>query len=372
MSLRTLSEQERLAWHRLAQSENVGPVTFQQLLSRFETAEAALAAIPELSQRGGLRRKLRLYDEARANADFERARGFAARYIAMCEPDYPELLRHTQGAPPLICVAGSAELLRRPALAIVGGRNASAAGLRFTRMIARELAEAGFVIVSGLARGIDTAAHEASFALGTIAVVAGGLDHFYPPENEKLQRGIAESGVLLSEMPPGTVPKAESFPRRNRLIAGLASGTIVVEAALRSGSLITARLAGEQGRDVFAVPGSPLDPRCEGTNQLIKDGALVLTRASDAVQAMGGMVQIQRPVNLAEDVPAFYVTPPAELRTRILALTSPSPCDIDDLVRESSAAPEDVLGIVMELELAGELKRVNGGKIVRALLDVEP
>jgi DNA processing protein len=222
MKRRVLSEAERLAWHRLAQSENVGPVTFQQLLTRFELAESALAAIPELSQRGGLRRPLKLYAESRALSDFERAAAFGAQFVAMCEPDYPEFLRQTQGAPPLVCVRGRLELLQRPALAVVGARNASAPGLRFTRMIAHELAEAGFIIVSGLARGIDTAAHEASLSFGTIAVVAGGVDHFYPPENEKLQSAIAETGVLLSEMPPGTVPKAESFPRRNRLIAGLA------------------------------------------------------------------------------------------------------------------------------------------------------
>ncbi len=366
MKLRLLSDAEKLAWHRLAQSENVGPATFQQLLNRFETAEAALAAVPELSQRGGLRRPLRLYDEGRATGDFERAAASGARYIAMCEPDYPALLREAQGAPPLICISGRLEMLQRPALAIVGARNASAPGLRFTRMIARELAEAGFIIVSGLARGTDTAAHEASFALGTIAVVAGGVDHFYPPENEKLQRAIAEQGVLLSEMPPGTVPKAESFPRRNRLIAGLARGTIVVEAALRSGSLTTARFAGEQGRDVFAVPGSPLDPRCEGSNQLIKDGAQVLTRAADAIQMFGGSIQSQPSLAFEQAAVVIDTAPPAALRARVLSLTSPSPCDVDDLVRESGGAAEDVLAVVMELELAGQIQRVAGGKITRS------
>ena len=365
MKRRVLSEAERLAWHRLAQSENVGPVTFQQLLTRFESAEAALAAIPELSQRGGLRRPLKLHAESRALSDFERAAAFGAQFVAMCEPEYPELLRQAQGAPPLICVSGRLELLQRPALAVVGARNASAPGLRFTRMIAHELAEAGFVIVSGLARGTDTAAHEASLSFGTIAVVAGGVDHFYPPENEKLQRAIAETGVLLSEMPPGTVPKAESFPRRNRLIAGLARGTIIVEAALRSGSLTTARFAAEQGREVFAVPGSPLDPRCEGSNQLIKDGAQVLTRASDAIQALGGMVQAQTGFGFKEREIRANAAPPAELRARVLSLTSPTPCEIDDLVRESGAAAEDVLAALMELDLAGQVQRVAGGKIIR-------
>jgi DNA processing protein len=366
MKQQALSDVERLAWHRLAQSENVGPATFRQLLRRFDTASAALEAIPELSKRGGLARPLRLYDEARAMADFARAEKSGARFIALCEPDYPALLRQAQGAPPLICVAGRSELFTRPALAIVGARNASAIGLRFTRMIARELGEAGFVIVSGLARGIDTAAHEATLGLATIAVVAGGIDHFYPPENEKLQRAIAEQGVLLSEMPMGTVPKAESFPRRNRLIAGLARGTIIVEAALRSGSLTTARFAGEMGRDVFAVPGSPLDPRCEGSNQLIKDGAQVLTRAADAASTFGISSMPRLDVGLAEPVQAEATGLPSDaLRARVLALASPSPCEVNDLVRESAAAAEDVMAAVLELELSGQLQRVAGGKVFR-------
>ncbi|MEO9167180.1 MAG: DNA-processing protein DprA, partial [Aestuariivirga sp.] len=275
-----LSDQERLSWHRLAQSENVGPITFERLLQRFGSASEALAGVPELSRRGGLRRPLKLYDEGRAVADFERSEKLGARYIASCEQDYPDLLRQSPAPPPLICVKGRVELLAKPSVAIVGARNASAAGLRFARMIALDLGEAGLVIVSGLARGIDTAAHQASISQGTVAVVAGGIDHFYPPENAKLQEAIADQGVLISEMTPGTVPKAESFPRRNRIIAGLAQGTVIVEAAMRSGSLTTARFANEAGREVFAVPGSPLDPRCEGSNGLIKDGAHLLQRAS--------------------------------------------------------------------------------------------
>jgi len=296
MTLKVLTPAERLAWHRLAQSENVGPITFQQLLRRFGTATDALDAIPALSQKGGLRRPLRLYDAARAEQDFARAQAVSCRIIAMCEPEYPELLRHAPNPPPLIFMQGNAELLAKPIMAVVGARNASASGLRFTRTIAGALAQAGFVIASGLARGIDTAAHEASLSLGTIAVVAGGVDHFYPPENEKLQRAIAERGVVLSEMPMACIPKAEHFPRRNRIIAGLAKGTVIIEAAMRSGSLSTARFANEAGREVFAVPGSPLDPRCEGTNGLIKDGAHLLTRASDVLDAIGGMQIAQAPL----------------------------------------------------------------------------
>ena len=360
-----LSDHERLAWHRLAQSENVGPITFERLLQRFGSASDALAGVPELSRRGGMRRPLKLYDEARAVADFERAEQLGACYIASCEQDYPDLLRQSPAPPPLICVKGRVELLTKPCIAIVGARNASAAGLRFARMVALALGEAGLVIVSGLARGIDTAAHQASIGHGTVAVVAGGVDHFYPPENAKLQEAIAEQGVLMSEMPPGTVPKSESFPRRNRIIAGLAQGTVIVEAAMRSGSLITARFANEAGREVFAVPGSPLDPRSEGSNGLIKDGAHLLQRASDVLDAC----QFSAPQNLrqfeeAEIVPASETTEP--VRQRILGLLSHAPVSLDDVAREAEAQSWEVQAVVIELELAGQLLRQPGGKVVLA------
>ena len=360
-----LSDAERLCWHRLAQSENVGPVTFGQLLGRYGSAAAALEAIPELSKRGGLRRPLKLYEQSRAEDDFAAAAALGARYVASCEPDYPALLRHAPGPPPLLCLIGETALLARPTLAVVGARNASASGLRFTRNLAGALGETGFAIVSGLARGIDTAAHEASLNTGTIAIVAGGLDHFYPPENEKLQRAIALRGLLISEMPPGRVPKAEYFPRRNRIIAGVAQGTIIVEAALRSGSLSTARFANEAGREVFAVPGSPLDPRCEGTNGLIKDGAHMLTRVNDVIDVLGLSTHTNL-LYVEEPLPSISLEAPDTLRARVVNLLSPTPIDLDDLVREARAAPEQLMGIVMELELAGQLLRLSGGKIVKA------
>ena len=254
-------------------------------------------------------------------------------------------------------------MMQQRMIGIVGARNASANGLRFARQIAVELGQAGFVIVSGLARGIDTAAHEASLAIGTIAVVAGGIDHIYPPENAKLLASIAERGLVLSEMPPGTVPKAESFPRRNRIIAGLAEAVVVVEAALRSGSLTTARFAAEAGREVYAVPGSPLDPRCEGTNGLIKDGANLLQRASDIVGT-----QFSFPLHVAEELPAqtlAHTEPTGRLRQRIVELLSPTPVEVDDIMRESRASPEEVQGILLELEIAGEVIRTAGGRIAR-------
>jgi len=355
MKLRALSYQERVSWHRLAQSENIGPLTFQKLIDRFTTADEALAALPDLS-----RRKLRIYEQARAEDDFARAAKFGASYIVLCEPDYPELLRQSPGPPSLITIKGRRELLNQPALAVVGARNASAIAIRFTRTIASELAGAGFAIVSGLARGIDRAAHEASLEHGTIAVVAGGIDHIYPPENEALHHTIGEQGVLVAEMPPGTAPKAEFFPRRNRVIAGLSLATLVMEAALRSGSLSTARLASEAGRDVFAVPGSPLDPRCEGTNGLIKDGAQMLTRTSDVLNVVN-----PGQTRMYSDAIRFEMTPIEGLRGRILELLSASPIDVDTLVRETQATPDAVLGLVMEMEISGQIARHAGGKFSR-------
>lgn len=358
-----LSDDERLNWHRLAQSENVGPITFKHLLAKFGTATEALKALPELSRHGGSRRTIHIYDAAKAEVDFSRVAHMGARYVGLCEPDYPELLRHAPAPPPLICLKGVATLMQRRLIAIVGARNASANGMRFTRQIASELGQADFVIVSGLARGIDTAAHEASLDKGTIAVVAGGIDHVYPPENAKLQAAIAERGLVLSEMPPGTTPKPESFPRRNRIIAGMAQGTIVVEAALRSGSLTTARFAAEAGREVFAVPGSPLDPRCEGTNGLIKDGANLLQRASDVSGtnfAFDGMLR-EEPQQIAfsgRDVSSA-------LRARVAELLSPTPVEVDELVRQSNGGVEEVQGILLELELAGEVLRSSGGRVAR-------
>lgn len=287
MSGTPLSDAERFHRLRLLRSENVGPTTFRMLLRRFGTAGKALEALPDLARKGGLARPIRLCSEDDARADLERAAEIGALFVAPGEAGYPPLLAEIDDAPPLLCVRGDLDLARREIIAIVGARNASASGRKFARTLATELSGNTFVIASGLARGIDTAAHEASLGHGTIAVLAGGIDIFYPPENERLQREIGERGLLVTEMGPGTSPRAELFPRRNRIIAGVSRAVIVVEAALRSGSLITARLANEQGRDVFAVPGSPLDPRCEGSNKLIKEGAALLTSSRDVLDQIG-------------------------------------------------------------------------------------
>jgi DNA processing protein len=294
--------------------------------------------------------------------------------VAAGEDGYPAPLRHIHSAPPLLCVKGRKDLAARPAVAVVGARNASAAGLKFTRGLAAELAEAGYVVASGLARGIDTAAHQAALAHGTVAVVAGGIGHVYPPENADLFAAIAEHGLLLSEMPPGAAPMAEHFPRRNRIISGMALATVVVEAALRSGSLITARLAAEQGREVFAAPGSPLDPRCEGSNRLIREGAQLLTAARDVVEALAAAPPRLEPAQgsfLEQDEDDRSLDAVAEEDDRLDAddvarLLSPTPVEVDDLIRESGLPPRVVVGLLLELELAGRLIRHSGGRVASA------
>lgn len=365
MSERVLADAERLDWLRLTRSENVGPALFDQLLNRYGSAHAALSALPELSRRGGLKRPFKICGPAEAEAEIARANASGARFVGKTEPGYPPLLRHIDGAPPLICLKGKAELALREAIAIVGSRNASANGRRLARMFASELAAGGYTIVSGLARGIDTAAHEAALSQGTIAVIANGIDVVYPPENAGLQDAIATDGLLVTEMPPGTEPRENSFPRRNRIISGMSRAVIIVEAALRSGSLITARLANEQGREVFAVPGSPIDPRAEGTNRLISDGAHLLTRSQevlDVLLPMRDRPSKPAPLDLPAQMPATAeVETPA--RQAILGLLGPAPTDIDDLIRESRVPAQMVLGVLLELELAGKLVR-HGRQLV--------
>ncbi|MGI9463812.1 MAG: DNA-processing protein DprA, partial [Aestuariivirgaceae bacterium] len=321
----------------------------------------------ELSVRGGLKRTLRIYPRANAERDLSAAAAIGARFVALTEPDYPQLLRHAGYPPPLVCLKGRPETLAAPTLAIVGSRNASAAGRKFTRQIAAELGRHGYTIISGLARGIDTAAHQAALETGTIAVLAGGLDVIYPPENAPLQEAIAEQGLLVSEMTPGTQPKAEFFPRRNRLISGMSRGVIVIEAAMRSGSLITARLAGEQGREVFAVPGSPLDPRAAGTNKLIKDGATLVSRVDDILDVVTTLPAIAatgefEPHQDTDDGDAGADTASKD-RANIVSLLGPSPVEINDLIRESGCSAQTVASILLELEIAGRLNRHGGQRI---------
>lgn len=364
MSGGPLSDEERLDWLILAKSENVGPATFRTLLKRFRTAGEALRALPDLSRKGGLSRPPRIFSRSLAERAMAEADRLGACFIAWCEPDYPPLLRQTDSAPPVICVRGDPAILSRSAVAIVGARNASAIARKFSRQLAREIGGEGHVIVSGLARGIDTAAHEAALDIGTVAVIAGGVDVVYPPENAALHAAIAARGAVMSEQLPGAEPKADFFPRRNRIISGLSRAIIVMEAALRSGSLITARFAAEQGRDVFAAPGSPLDPRCEGTNRLIRDGATLLMSSRDVLEALGSERRLGRMSFFEPEPPPLPLREPdaAEMR-QLLGLLSPTPVDTDDLVRESGLDPSTLSALLLELALAGRITRHPNGTV---------
>jgi DNA processing protein len=365
-SKKRLTDGERLDWLRLIRSENVGPRTFGFLLQRYGSARAALDALPDLARRGGAARTVHICPRADAEREIEAAGRLGARLIAVGEADYPHRLAEIDDAPPLVMVRGHLAALGRPMIAIVGSRNASAAGLKFAERLARELGEAGLVIASGLARGVDAAAHRASLATGTVAALAGGHDRIYPAEHEDLLEALLASGAAISEMPLGWEPRARDFPRRNRIISGVALGVVIVEAAKRSGSLITARLALEQGREVFAVPGSPLDPRAEGTNGLLKQGATLVTEASDVLSAIEPILGQRRTPTLPgleDDDAAASGEPDTDVRARIVALLGPAPVGLDDLVRLAGAAPAVVRTTILELELAGRIDRHAGGLI---------
>ena len=369
MTRRPLSDTERLDWLRLIRTENVGPITFFRLLHQFGSAAKALQAMPEMARRGGRTSPLRVPPRAEAEREVSANARIGAKLIAACEPDYPDGLAAIDDPPPLISVLGHRHLLNRRAVAVIGARNASTNGRRLTQQLARDLAEAGLVVVSGLARGIDTAAHEGALAGGTVAVVAGGVDVVYPEENEALYRRIAAEGAVIAECAVGTQPQARHFPRRNRLISGLSLGVVVVEAALKSGSLITARMAADQGRDVFAVPGSPLDPRCHGTNNLIREGATLIQSAADVIQALAATVRPPLAERAEDDLFATLSAPTvgdAELdraRAVILESLSPSPIPIDELVRGCQLSAAIVHTVVLELELAGRAERRPGNQI---------
>lgn len=364
-----LSRGQHLAWLRLIRSENVGPATFRALVNEFGGAEAAIAALPTLSRRGGRAHDIRLCSEAEAEAELAHAEDWGASLVALGEPGYPTALSHVDAPPPLLYIKGRADLADIPIVAIVGARNGSAVGQKFTRQLASELGLEGFVIASGLARGIDTAAHRAALEHGTIAVVAGGIDIVYPPENEDLQNAIADRGLLISERSPGFSPRGKDFPRRNRLISGISLGVIVVEAAERSGSLITARLAGEQGREVFAVPGSPLDPRSVGTNNLLKQGAGLVTCARDIVETLAPILGLPppSPIGLAASDERTAPAPLPDIhqteRELIVGALGPSPVDIDELIRMTGVATRKVHIVLLELDLAGRLER-HGQQLV--------
>jgi DNA processing protein len=356
---------DAIARLRLIRTDSIGPVTYRQLVARFGTAQAALDALPDLARRGN--RTLSIFPEDAAQAELAAAARLGAQLLFIGTPDYPALLAHTETAPPVLYARGDTGLLERPAVAIVGARNASAAGVRFARQLAMDLGAGEQVIVSGLARGIDAAAHAAALGSGTIAVVAGGVDVAYPPDHADLMAKIADQGLIIAEQPPGTEPQARHFPRRNRIIAGLSAGTIVVEGAAKSGSLITARIAAELGREVMAVPGSPLDPRAGGCNQLIRDGATLVRDAGDVLEALTSLSGDPRlPFSAASGVtepPPPALTTPETARTTLLALLSPTPVPMDDLVRQSALPAAQVASVLLDLELEGALVRHAGARV---------
>jgi DNA processing protein len=359
-----ISEAERIDRLRLIRSDNIGPRTFRSLIDHFGDVSTALQRLPDLARRGGAARPGRICSEEQARAELAASKKIGVSLVASGEAGYPPRLAAIDDAPPLLGVRGTLDTLMRPMIAIVGSRNASGAGLKFTGALARDLGEAGFVVISGLARGIDQAAHRASMLSGTVAVLAGGHDRIYPPEHEDLLTSLLEQGAAISEMPLGHVPRAHDFPRRNRLISGAALGVVVVEAAHRSGSLITARMAAEQGREVFAVPGSPLDPRAAGANDLIKQGATLVTEAADVVNAVQPI--LARPVMYGTEEPEsdpFDAEPDAGERKRIVDLLGPSPILLDDLIRMANTSPAIVRTVLLELELAGRLERHGGGLV---------
>lgn len=365
-----LSERERLERLRLIRSENVGPITWRRLIDRYGSAARALEALPALAAAGGRRRGLRIPTMAEAEAELARLDRLGGRLLVNGDPDYPTRLAAIDDAPATLSVIGDSALFTRRGLAIVGSRNASANGRRLAERLAADLGKAGFVIVSGLARGIDGAAHRGSLASGTIAVVAGGIDIIYPQEHQSLHAAICHQGAVVAELPPGANPQARHFPRRNRIIAGLAEAVVVVEAAMRSGSLITARYALDQGREVFAVPGSPLDPRAQGANDLIRQGATLTETAEDVLRVLDEVPHLPRsPAPGAQpEAPPSLADGPAvdDAARRLLAeALSPVPVPIDELIRLCDLSPTTVVGILLEWELAGRIERHAGNRVSR-------
>ncbi|MGQ0742046.1 MAG: DNA-processing protein DprA [Alphaproteobacteria bacterium] len=364
---RALDDDERLAWFRLARTENVGPSTFAALLARFGTARAALEAVPRLARRGG--KALTLASAGDAARELESLTALGGRLLCYVEGEFPPGLAALDPPPPVIAALGHSSLLAREMIAIVGARNASALGAKLAGRIAKDLGSAGLVVVSGLARGIDFSAHQGALQSGTAAVLASGIDLVYPPENQQLYDAIRDQGVLISEMAIGMAPLPRHFPRRNRLISGLARGVIVIEAAEKSGSLITAGYALEQGREVFAVPGSPLDPRARGANRLIREGATLTETAEDVLNVLRPI--LGHAFGETEHAPS---APPADaaaaeseadrIRAAVEEKLGPAPVEVDELVRQLGATPAAVLTVLLELELAGRIERQPGNRVV--------
>lgn len=357
---------------RLIRTPNVGPITFFQLIRRFGSAAAALDALPELSRKGGRARPLVAASADDITKEIEAAEKFGAQLITYGSPAYPALLMAIPDAPPVITINGNASLWQdKPLIAMVGARNASANGCQFAGKLARDLGERGYIVVSGLARGIDSYAHRGALETGTIGVIAGGIDTVYPPENKSLFNDLRKKGAIISEQPFAATPYAASFPGRNRIIAGMTLGTLVVEASPKSGSLITARYALEGNREVFAIPGSPLDPRARGCNQLIKQGAIMVENVEDIIEGLTHA----RIIGFGESTPEAYQQQASQsneaeletIRATILEKLGATPVLIDELIEQCHTTATTMLGVLLELELAGRLRRTAGNKVSLAL-----
>ncbi|MEO0549830.1 MAG: DNA-processing protein DprA [Pseudomonadota bacterium] len=368
MSGVSFSDQERFDWLRLARTPRIGPVTFAQLIQRFGSAAAALETLPEL-RRSSRAKPVQIPPASKIETEIERIDAYGARLICSAEADYPPLLKALAPPPPVLTMLGNAALAHKPTIAIVGARDASAAGRKMARDMAARLSVAGFVIVSGLARGIDGEAHAASLSGGTVAVLGGGIDHIYPPQHERLYAAIAAEGLIVSESPVGYRAQARDFPRRNRIITGLSQGVVIVEAAERSGSLISARTAGEQGREVMAIPGSPLDPRAAGTNRLLRDGAILVRDTEDVIEAISalgsGRMRAPPPPDFEFGAEPPDALPESQLDAVRVALSA-TPMTIDALARAAGVGAARCAVILMELELSGEAITLSGGLAVKA------
>lgn len=363
-----LDDAERLAWLRLIRTENVGPITFYQLIENFGTAQKAIEALPTLARRGGRLKNASVYDMGNAIAEMEALEKLGGKMIFAAEDAYPLALSAVDDAPPVLCVLGNPKLLNLPSIGIVGARNASLNGRKFAEKISKELGEAGQIVVSGLARGIDASAHAGALPFGTVACVAGGADIIYPPENAKLYEQIKFEGCIVAESPLGMEPMAKHFPKRNRIISGLSSGVVIVEATLKSGSLITARMAAEQGRDVYAIPGHPFDPRASGPNKLIQDGATLVQTADDIIQNIRDFTATRQTLSegFQTGLPAADLSEEdsEEVRDIILQNLSSTPVTVDELVRNCHLTVPAAQMVLLELELAGRIQRLPANRIV--------
>jgi len=364
-------EEKLVSWLRLIRSPHIGPATFHDLIKHYGSAEEALYHLPSLAEKSTTK-SFSVYSLDKAYEEIEKHASIGACLLTLDDPAYPGLLSQIEDAPPVLSVLGSSLVLSKQSLAIVGARNASIHGQHFARKLSSELGQHHWIITSGLARGIDTAAHEGALSTGTIAVLASGIDYIYPPENEKLYHVIREKGCIISEAPFGAKPQSHFFPRRNRLISGLSKGIIVVEGALKSGSLITARFGNEQGRDVFAVPGSPLDPRCRGTNQLIQQGATLIQSAQDIIDHYQSFFTSQG----LRETTSLYSMPPkkldfekdnSDLKKQILEKLSYTPISLDELTRQCETRSEYIQSAIIELELAGQVFRSSRNQITLAI-----